>query len=70
MGLTENELEWYLRWQLTKFSEWKFDLGYQMGRNPLDFFTMDELISIFITRHGRDLHTQFFDEWIEDEELA
>ena len=60
MGLTEKELRQYLQFQMMRFAEYKYELGLAMGHDPLDFFSMDELVNIYIRRHGQDLHNAWF----------
>ena len=59
-SLSQDELKAYLEFQLTKFADWKYLLGCKMECDPLNYFSLDELITTYINRHGQELHEEWY----------
>lgn len=58
--ITTEELRDYLMFQMGKFHDWVWSMGMDTGINMRDFFSDDELVTIFIGRYAQDLRKEFY----------
>ena len=62
MGLNQKELKEYLQAQIKSFNDWIWCFGIDTGLNLREYFSENELWEIWIHRHAKAFHDEYFKE--------